>query len=52
MTLGVDLGFLSHNFGRWWKRMVLCHSLNAGSVVGIPWGDGDTQTLPCAKEIV
>ena len=26
--------------------------MNAGSVVGIPWGSGDTQTLPYAKEFV
>ena len=26
--------------------MVLCYSMNAGSVIGIPLGDGDTQTLP------
>ena len=31
--------------------MVLCHSVNAGSVMGIPCG-GDTQTLPYAKECV
>ena len=28
--------------------MVLCHSMNACSVIWIPWGCGDTQTLPCA----
>ena len=28
-----------------------CHSMNAGSVVGIPLGGGDTQTLPYAKRI-
>ena len=27
-----------------------CHSMNAGSVVGIPSGGADTQTLPYAKE--
>ena len=32
--------------------MVLCHSMNAGSVLGIPLGDGDTQTLPYAKEFI
>ena len=33
--------------------MVLCHSLNAGLVVGgIPWHGGDTQSLPYAKEFV
>ena len=32
--------------------IVLCHSMNAGSVVGIPWGGGDTQTLPYVKEFV
>ena len=32
--------------------VVFCHSMNAGSVVGIPWGGGDTQTLPYAKEFV
>ena len=26
--------------------------MNAGSVVGIPWGGGDTQTLPYAKEFI
>ena len=31
--------------------MVLCHSVNAGSVVGQQWGAGDTQT-PYAKECV
>ena len=30
--------------------IVLCHSLNAGSALGIPWGGGNTQTLPYAKE--
>ena len=25
--------------------------MNAGLVVGIPWGGGDTQTLPYAKEL-
>ena len=29
-------------------RMVLCHSMNAGSMVGIPWGGRGTQTLPYA----
>ena len=32
--------------------MVLYHSMNAGSLVGILRGSGDTQTLPCAKELV
>ena len=27
-------------------RMILCHSMNTGSVMAIPWGGGDTQTLP------
>ena len=31
--------------------MVPCHSMNAGSVVGIPSGSADTQTLPYAKEL-
>ena len=26
--------------------------MNAGSVVGIPWGGGDIQTLPYAKELL
>ena len=30
--------------------MVLCHSINAGSVAGIPWIGEDAQTLPHAKE--
>ena len=33
-------------------RMVLCHSMNAGSVVGIPWGGGDTRTLSYTKKLV
>ena len=33
-------------------QIVLCHSVNACWMVGIPWGGGDTQTLPCAKEFV
>ena len=33
-------------------QMVLCHSINAGWVVGIPWGGVDTQTPPCEKESV
>ena len=33
-------------------RMVPGHSMNAGPVVGIPWGGADTQTLPYAKEFV
>ena len=28
------------------------HSMNAVSVVGIPWGGEDTQTLPYAKEFI
>ena len=32
--------------------MVLCHSMNADSVVWIPWGGGDTQTIPYAKAFV
>ena len=28
-----------------------CHSITAGLGVGIPWGDGDTQTLPYAKKL-
>ena len=34
---------------KFWK-VVGNHSLSAGSVVGIPWGGGDTQTIPYAKE--
>ena len=30
--------------------MVLCHYINADSVVGIPWGGRDTQIPPYAKE--
>ena len=26
--------------------------MNAGSVVGIPWSSGDTQTLPYTKEFI
>ena len=53
VTLVITFAFLSQNFwgeggGNLW--MVLCHSVNAGSVVGIPWGPGETQTLPYAKE--
>ena len=33
-------------------RMVLSHSGNAGSVVVIPGGGGNTRTLTCAKEFV
>ena len=33
-------------------RMVFCHFMNVGSVVGIPWGGGDTQTLLYAKKFV
>ena len=32
--------------------MVLCHSLNAGLVVRIPWDGRDTQTLRYAKRFV
>ena len=32
--------------------MALCHSVNAGSMVGIPCGSGDTQALPYIKEFV
>ena len=45
----VAFGFLSQHFGRW---RGLCHSMNEGSVVGIPWGGGDTQTLTYVKEFV
>ena len=30
---------------------LLCHSMNAVSLVGIPSDSGDTQTLPCAKRL-
>ena len=33
-------------------RMILCHSLIAGSVVGKSSGSGDTEPLPYAKELV
>ena len=51
----------------WWLLLAFCpknlggggdvwllfyHSMNAGSVVGIPWGGEDTQTLPYTKEFV
>ena len=50
VTLVVAFGFLPQNFGRWQgPTMVLRHSMNTGSVVGIPWGGGDTRTLPHAK---
>ena len=45
----VAFGFLPQQFGRWWGPT---NSLNAGSEVGIPWGGGDIQTLPYAKEFV
>ena len=49
----VAFGFLPQNFVRWRDlQMVLCHSMNAGSVVGIHSGDVDTQTIPYAKEFV
>ena len=32
--------------------MVLCHSMKAGLVMGMPWGGGDTQTLPYSKKKV
>ena len=32
--------------------MVFHHSMNADSVVGIPKGGSDTQTLPYAKEFI
>ena len=32
--------------------MVLCNSVNAGSVVGIPWCGKDTQTIPYTKEFM
>ena len=44
VTLVVAFGFLPKILGgsrALW--MVLCHSMNAGSVVGISWGGGDTQ---------
>ena len=31
-------------------QMVLCHSMNTGSVMGIPYSGEDTQTLPYAKQ--
>ena len=31
-------------------QMVLCHSINEASVVGLPSSGGDTQTLPHAEE--
>ena len=50
-TLWLLLAFCPTVFGggrnQW---MVLCHFMNAASVLGIPWGGGDTQTLPYAKK--
>ena len=47
------LGFSPQNLGGgrdiW---IILCHSMNAGPVVEIPWGSRDTQTLPYTKEFV
>ena len=48
VTLVVAFGFLPQQFGRWWGPT---NSLNAGSEVGIPWGGGDIQTLPYAKNL-
>ena len=31
---------------------LFCHSMNAGSMVGIPWGSGNTQHLAYAKEFI
>ena len=53
VTLVVAVGFLSKHFGGGGDlEMILCHSMNADSMVGIPCGGRDTQTLPCAKEFV
>ena len=53
VTLLVAFGFLPQNFkmGRdlW---MVLCHSMNAGWVVGILRGRGDTQILPAVINFI
>ena len=39
-------------FGKWQGPMDGILSFYAGSVVRIPWGGGDTQTLSYAKEFV
>ena len=53
LTLVIAFGFFSKILGGYRDlQMVLCHSMNAGSVVGIPLGGGNTQTLPFAKEFV
>ena len=33
-------------------ELFFCHSMNAGSMVGIPWGGEDTRTLSDAKEFI
>ena len=46
-------GFLLHIFGDGRDlQMVLYHSMNVGSVLGILQGDGNTLSLPYAKELV
>ena len=52
VTLVVAFDFLLQHFGSWsdiW--MVLYHSVKAGSVVGIPWGGGNTQIVPYEKNL-
>ena len=52
VTLVVAFGFSPQNFGRWWDLwMILCHCMNVGSVVAIPWAGGETQPLSHAKEL-
>ena len=46
-------GFLPHIFGDGRDlQMVLYHSMNVGSVLGILQGDGNTLSLPYAKKLV
>ena len=54
VTFGVAFGFLAPKF---WEvaetyELFFCHFMNAGSVMGIPWGGGDTQIIPYAKEFI
>ena len=48
-SLVVIFGFLPQQFGKWQGSIDGILSFYAGSVVGIPLGGGDTQTLPYAK---
>ena len=49
-TLMVVFGFLPRNFERFWGPTNSILSFYAGLVIGIPWGGGDAQILPYAKE--